>query len=311
MTPDDQRYGAFIFYIFQVVGIWANVVFTQQFPHYEYDHWTDPQTPYYAMIVFLVISWTWNVISIIRIAVLIMADSVISWESKQHLQTKASNILCVGLVILSGSSNRSLRLMSSNLFGLTILSAGLSALQLSRFMTHHFVATAIALNVPFVCFQGYFLFVEDLSSAVAIIAFACSLISVLVSTMEIAHYYLTPKLMERPFQITVSWTTKGTSRLDPMTRCGRRSALKRTLTESMNENEVLVRYEIMMTKKVEIGCVLIGSMVSSMSAAKGTITISQSDEQRIREAVIKAFGFQGSWDKEFDFEVAFGFVECR
>ena len=82
-------------------------------------------------------------------------DSVSSY-SKDYFRKK-SKVFTV-LVLMSGGSFRALTFMNSNLFGLNILSAGLSKLQLQRFQSHHVIATVLTENVPQIMLQYWFMF---------------------------------------------------------------------------------------------------------------------------------------------------------
>merc|ERR1719474_2644137 len=60
--------------------------------------------------------------------------------------------------MLSGGSVRSLKMMSSNILGLSMFSSGLSSLQIQKFRAHHLIGTVMAENIPQLAMQGFFMF---------------------------------------------------------------------------------------------------------------------------------------------------------
>ncbi len=89
-----------------------------------------------------IVPYVMNLYSSINITRKIANDDNISSYSKQYFRGK-SKIFTL-LVLLSGGSFRALKFMNCNLFGLAILSSGLSNLQPQRLQSHHHVATAFA-----------------------------------------------------------------------------------------------------------------------------------------------------------------------
>ena len=80
-----------------------------------------------------------NLMSAVNVTRKITTDQSMSEHSKQYFRAKTK--VYVVLVLLSGGAFPALKVMNSNLFGLDLLSAGLSTVQIENFRSHHVVAT--------------------------------------------------------------------------------------------------------------------------------------------------------------------------
>merc|ERR1719242_1496792 len=125
MMVDDQNYVSVLIYIAQYGKEDPDdIVYPEDF------EWM-----YKAALAFVLGPYFVNLWSSIRITQKISSDGTVSSFSKQYFQNN-SHIYTL-LVLLSGGSFRALSLMNSNLFGLRILSAGLSTMQIQQFQTYH------------------------------------------------------------------------------------------------------------------------------------------------------------------------------
>ena len=226
------------------------------------------------------------------------------------------------LVLLSGGCFRALALMNSNLFGLALLSAGLSTLQLQRFRSYHVVATVMMENVPQIVLQYYFLFVLELHTATAFISLVSSIFNILLSILSVVvFHFLHRNQTEKAFSILMLWTKKeaqsesagmteggeSKSDLDPFARCTRRSELGKSLKRISEMN-----FEILATKKLENGCLFHGVCVSENSVTAearrkstgGTFADFMSQQKQIQNAVESAFGLDdAAYSERFTFSV--------
>ena len=326
MAVDDQGYISALIYMVQIVDIFSDFVFALQCRAYrdygeddEYgvDHrvfnvlWT-------LALTFFLAPYLLNLASSINITRKIAADPSISQFTKQYFQDKSKfYTLCV---LLSGGSFRALKFMNSNLFGLPLLSAGLSNVQLQGFQSHHVLTTVLAENIPQIVLQYFFLFELNLVTTIVIVSFASSLFNILLCIMTSAVFYIMHRNeAETPFTILVSWTPTGSPSaagvwrkesvqpkggLDPYNQCGRRNALGELLSEITLGNGETFKFEILASRKVDSGCLLFGTMVSSQDVAnQGTFSEFMGKEAQISDAVISAFELDPVYCTKFDFKV--------
>ena len=222
------------------------------------------------------------------------------------------------LVLLSGGSFRALKLMNSNLFGLPLLSAGLSTLQLQHFQSHQVLATVLAENIPQIVLQYIFLFELKLVTTIVLVSFASSVFNILLCIMtSVVFYLLHRNEAEVPFTILVSWTPTGSlsgagawrkeavqpkGGLDPYNQCGRRDALGELLGEITLGDGESFKFEILASKKVDSGCLLFGTMVCSQIAVDcGVFSKFMEKEDQIRAAVLTAFELDPVFVNKFNF----------
>eukprot|EP01084_Bolivina_argentea_P127095 224844_1 len=111
-------------------------------------------------------------------------------------------------VAISGGCYAGLCLVSSNVFGLKIMSSGLTQYELSRLSKIKVIGTVILENIPQLLLQILYIYtIKDITNAVAI-AFSASVLSVIVSTLsylierdvsgtKVVQYYLSTSCTER------------------------------------------------------------------------------------------------------------------
>ena len=245
-----------------------------------------------------------NILSSINITRKIADDPSISEYTKQYFQDKSKfYTICV---LFSGGSFRALKFMNSKLFGLPLLSAGLSTVQLHRFQSHHVLATVLAENIPQIVLQYIFLFELKLVTTIVLVSFASSVFNILLCIMtSVVFYLLHRNEAEVPFTILISWTptcspsgagvwrkeaVQPKGGLDPYNQCGRRDALGELLGEITLGDGESFKFEILASKKVDSGCLLFGTMVCSQIAVDcGVFSKFMEKEPQIRAAVLTAF----------------------
>ena len=149
MAVDDQKYMSVIGFLVQIVDVFSDFIFAFQCKAYR-DHLGDigfevavqPEVfewLYFLALVFVVGPYFLNLISSVNITRKIVADESMSEHSKQYFRAK-TKVYAI-LVLMSGGAFPALKLMSSNLFGLGLFSAGLSNIQIEHFRGHHVVTT--------------------------------------------------------------------------------------------------------------------------------------------------------------------------
>merc|ERR1719203_2566152 len=142
-----------------------------------------------------------NLWSSVNITHQIAASDTISSYSKKYFREQSKKYTI--LVLLSGGSFPALKLMTSKLFGLRLLSSGLSTIQLERFHSHQLFTTVLAENAPQLALQSYFLFQLEIVNAVVLISWFSSIFSILLAIMSVAVFYILNR-----GQIEVPFTTK-------------------------------------------------------------------------------------------------------
>merc|ERR1719474_1549718 len=258
---DDQNYPAALTFIVQIVDIMTDWIFAFQLRSYwkyattdEYGVDHRPFGVMYAVaMTFFIFPYFINLYSSVTITRKIAEDPMISSYSKKYFQQKSR--FYTFCVLLSGGSFRALKFMNSNLFGLRLLSAGLSTSQLQQFQPHHVSATVLTENCPQIALQYYFLFELNLVTSVAVISFTTSVFNVLLCIVTYAVFHILHRHQtEIPFKMVVSWTRISTSvgNVRPFNQCGRRRHLARVL-EAIDSSSSF-KFEILSSKKVASGC---------------------------------------------------------
>merc|ERR550532_3014726 len=187
MAVDDQKYGAVIMYMLQIVDMLSDLAFALQCRTYwlygvqselvEEEHDTEFMWLYHLALVCLIGPYAMNIYSSIDITRSIERSETISKYSKRYFQDR-SKVFTI-LVLMSGGAFPALKLMSSNLMGLQMFSAGLSTIQLEQFRSHHVLATVLAENIPQLCLQYYFMFKLNLATSIVIVSFISSIFNIL------------------------------------------------------------------------------------------------------------------------------------
>ena len=149
MDVDDQKYVAAAMYLAQGVDILSDCAFAFQCRAYwlhlgdvPFEVRVRPEVfemLYYVALIFVVGPYFLNLVSSVNITRKIVNDESMSEHSKQYFRAKSK--VYVILVLMSGGAFPALKLMNSNLFGLGLLSAGLSTIQLQGFRGHHVMTT--------------------------------------------------------------------------------------------------------------------------------------------------------------------------
>ena len=149
MSVDDQKYMNVIVYLVQMVDVLSDLIFAFQCKAYrdhlgdvDYEVAVEPvvfEWLYFLALIFVVGPYFLNLVSSVNITRKIAADDSITEHSKQYFRAKFK--VYVILVLMSGGAFPALHMMSSNLFGLGLFSAGLSNIQIEHFRGHHVVTT--------------------------------------------------------------------------------------------------------------------------------------------------------------------------
>merc|ERR1719242_528079 len=224
------------------------------------------------------------------------------------------------LVLLSGGAFPSLKLMSSNLFGLGVFSAGLSTLQLESFRSHHVVATVLIENVPQLYLQYEFMFKFGVVNGIVIASFLSSIFNILLAMTNAAVFWILHRhRVDIPFSVMISWkkihgglVMAGKKRkqkeLDPFSQCGKRKNLAKLLGEIDLGDDEPLKFEILSSKKLSSGCLLHGVMASnkqdSAQITGGKFRDFMARKQKIDDAVMRAFGFDQRYRSQFVFNIS-------
>ena len=149
MAVDDQKYMSIIGFLVQMVDVLSDLIFAFQCKAYrdhlgdiDYEVAVEPvvfEWLYFLALIFVVGPYFLNLVSSVNITRKIAADDSMSEHSKQYFRAK-TKVYAI-LVLMSGGAFPALKMMSSNLFGLGLFSAGLSNIQLEQFRGHHVVTT--------------------------------------------------------------------------------------------------------------------------------------------------------------------------
>merc|ERR1719242_932013 len=223
------------------------------------------------------------------------------------------------LVLLSGGAVPSLKLMSSNMFGLGVFSAGLSTLQLESFRSHHVFATVIIENVPQLYLQYEVMFRLGIFNGIVIVSFISSIFNILLAMMNMAVFWILHRNQgDIPFTIMISWKKRAhgglemigkqkKEELDPFAQCGKRQNLAKLLGEIDIGDDEPMKFELLSSNKLTTGCLLHGVMASDKQGAAqisgGKFEDFMARKEKIDDAVMKAFGFDQQYQSQFVFNV--------
>merc|ERR1719295_858364 len=326
MEVDDQKYISALMYMVQMVDVFSDFAFAFQCRSYwqyleslDYEVGVEPKVfknLYQWALLFVVCPYIMNLISSINITRKIVDNESMTEHSKQYFREK-TKVYAI-LVLVSGGAFPALKLMSSNMFGLGMFSAGLSTLQLGSFRSHHVVATVLIENVPQLYLQYLFMFRLDVINTIVIVSFLSSIFNILLAMMNAAVFLILHRnQVDIPFTIMISWRMKTPSgitgeqnmtELDPFAQCGKRKNLAKLLSEIDLGDDKPLKFEILSSNKMTTGCLLHGVRASNREGAAqisgGKFSDFMARKQQIDDAVIRAFGFDQHYRSQFAFKIS-------
>merc|ERR1719295_1318680 len=321
MEVDDQKYISALMYMIQIVDVFSDFAFAFQCRSYwqhleglDYEVGVEPEVfrdLYTFALLFVAVPYVMNLISSIDITRRIVDNESMTEHSKQYFRGK-TKVYAV-LVLVSGGAFPALKLMSSNMFGLGMFSAGLSTLQLGSFRSHHVVATVLIENVPQLYLQYLFMFRLDVINTIVIVSFLSSIFNILLAMMNAAVFLILHRnQVDIPFTIMISWRMKTPSgiqqELDPFAQCGKRKNLAKLLGEIDLGDDEPLKFEILSSNKMTTGCLLHGVMASNREGAAqisgGKFSDFMARKRQIDDAVMRAFGFDQQYRSQFAFKIS-------
>ena len=318
MGIDDQKYMSVIGFLLQIVDILSDLCFALQCRAYrdhlgeiEFEVTVEPvvfEWLYYFALIFTIGPYILNLISSVNITRKMASDQSLSEHSKQYFRAK-TKVYAI-LVLMSGGAFPALKMMSSNLLGLGLFSAGLSNIQLEHFRGHHVVTTVMLENVPQMALQWVFMFKLNLFTNVVIVSFINSILNILMAFMSAAVFWILHRNhADVPFTITLKWKQRTSSKLqkklNPYSQCGRRKKLAKLLGKIPVKGEML-KFEILSSTEQSSGCLLSGVFLSEQSIAAESedelFSEFMGKQTEIQDAVMEAFKLT-AFAAHFDFDI--------
>merc|ERR1712032_619098 len=97
---------------------------------------------------------------------------------------KKSDKIYSALVLLSGGSFYTLKLLNSNVFGIKAFQCGMSKAQVEKYASHKILLTTMMENLPQLIIQLYFVIALGIWTPIVFIAGLSSLFNILLSFMS-------------------------------------------------------------------------------------------------------------------------------
>merc|ERR1712228_732816 len=219
---------------------------------------------------------------------------------------KKSDKVYSALVLMSGGSFYTLKLLNSNWFGLKVFMAGMSKAQIEKYATHKIILTTCLENIPQLTIQLYFMIKLDIVTTTVIIAAISSVFNILLSIMSASVFKAAhQKQIEVPFEINMSWTAKPSVDIDglcPYSMVGQKRKLGSTLYAMDTANDNAFGYEILSSIKKTESCAIFGIVKADENCIKKEEKINTFFKKSLKEAVVKGFDYAPEYTAKFDFE---------
>lgn len=314
-TVDDQQIGSVLIFFMQLVDLYSDIILFIQYKLYHNCSKGDDQFPdnisnqlnwlFILSLGFVAVPYFGNLASSMGVIQSIANDKVMSGFTKKYFQNQTK--LYSLLVLLSGGSIRSLKLMSSNLLGISKFSSGLSSLQIQQFRAHHLIGTVLMENIPQLAMQGFFMFHLGVYTDTVLISFISSVINVVLSIKtEITQCLANQNLSESPFTIFLSWNRDGLGSENGVSprspehsrkfhqQTGRRKALSEALSAINYDISGALTIEIMTAESKTGGTMLYGVIHfdGNVDSAKGIFDRFKSRKSIILKEIKRIFDLE-------------------
>merc|ERR1719361_1394101 len=272
--------------------------------------------------IFVFVPYLMNVISSVRVTQQIANDNSFSNFTKKFFQKRSS--LYSALVLLSGGSYPTLKLLNCNLFSFSFLNAGLSSLQVAGFRKHHVFTTILLENAPQLGVQAILIFKLGITGTIVLISFSSSIFNIFMSILlSLVHYVLYRGQSDTKWTILLSWNGRSQGygaapfapspkssnadqrvSLNPLIKMGRRKSLAKELATIQFAGSGGVSFEVLAeTGKVD-ACLIHGVLQYETTQSDRALFASFADKkEEIKAAIIRAFEFAPKYTTLYDFAV--------